>query len=89
MGAQQKVLLTKKMRADEVIAKRRRAMMKQLRDEALAGAAILAFMFVFAGMMTIVINDRIKKYPELGTEWIPKTEAQRQRESLPQKYTGR
>ena len=71
MGAQQKVLLTKKMRADEVIAKRRRAMIKQLRDEAWAGAAILVFMFVFAGMMAVVINDRIKKYPELGRDIVP------------------
>jgi len=71
MGEQQKILLTRKMRAEEVIAKRRRAMMKKLRDEAWLGAAILGFMFVFAGTMALVINDRIKKYPELGKEIIP------------------
>ena len=40
-------------------------------------------------MMAYVVQDRIAKYPQLGTEWIPKTEAQRQREALPQKYIGR
>jgi hypothetical protein len=40
-------------------------------------------------MISFVVEDRIKKYPQLGTGLIPKTEAQRQREAQPQKYVGR
>ena len=89
MGEQQKVLLTKKMRAEEVIAKRRKAMMKQLRDEAWLGGVILIATFVFFWAMAWVVNDRIKKYPQYGTGWIPKTEDQRRVEEGPQKYIGR
>ena len=89
MGEQQKVLLTKKMRAEEVIAKRRKAMMKQLRDEAWLGGVILIATFVFFWAMAWVVNDRIKKYPQYGTGWIPKTEDERRVEEGPQKYIGR
>ena len=89
MGEQQKVLLTKKMRAEEVISKRRKAMMKQLRDEAWIGGVILVATFFFFWAMAWVVNDRIKKYPQYGTGWIPKTEDQRRVEEGPQKYIGR
>jgi hypothetical protein len=72
MGGQQKILLTKKMRAEEVQAKRRAARMKALRDEAWVGVGLLFSIFLFAGVMAVVIQDRTKKYPELGTGIIPK-----------------
>ena len=34
-------------------------------------------------------QDRIEKYPHLGTGWVPKTEAQRRREAAPKVYIGR
>jgi len=39
--------------------------------------------------IALVVEDRIKKYPHLGTEWVPKTEHQRYLDSLPKKYIGR
>ena len=89
MGAQQKVLLTNKMRAEEVIAKRRRARMKKLREEAWLGGTIIVSFFIVFWMFAWVVNDRIKKYPQYGTEWIPKTEDERRVEEGPQKYIGR
>ena len=40
-------------------------------------------------MMAFVIQDRIKKYPQLGTGIMPKTERQRQLEAEPKRYVGR
>jgi hypothetical protein len=40
-------------------------------------------------MMAFVIQDRIEKYPQLGTDIIPKSERQRQLEAEPKRYSGR
>jgi hypothetical protein len=39
--------------------------------------------------IALVVEDRIKKYPQYGEGWIPKTEEQRRIEALPKKYIGR
>jgi hypothetical protein len=39
--------------------------------------------------MFYVVQDRIEKYPQYGTGWIPKTEKQRQEEARPKIYVGR
>jgi hypothetical protein len=39
--------------------------------------------------MAWVVNDRIKKYPQYGDGWIPKTEDERRVEEGPHKYIGR
>ena len=40
-------------------------------------------------MMAFLIQDRIEKYPQLGTGIVPKSERQRQLEAEPKKYLGR
>jgi hypothetical protein len=40
-------------------------------------------------MMALLIQDRIEKYPQLGTDIIPKSERQRQLEAEPKRYLGR
>jgi hypothetical protein len=40
-------------------------------------------------IMWFVVQDRIEKYPHLGTEWFPKTEKQRRMEAQPKQYIGR
>jgi hypothetical protein len=40
-------------------------------------------------MMAVVVENRKKLYPQYGDGWIPKSEAQRQKEAQPQKYIGR
>jgi len=89
MGKQQKILLTKQIQKDYADKQRKKRRLKKLKIEIALGFVAMMISSTFGLMIAYVVEDRIKKYPELGTEWIPKTEAQRQRESLPQKYTGR
>jgi hypothetical protein len=40
-------------------------------------------------ILWFVVQDRIEKYPQLGTEWFPKTEKQRRMDAQPKHYVGR
>jgi hypothetical protein len=89
MGATQRVLIANKMQNEHAAYLRKRKRMEHLRTEIAIGIAGL-MMASFIGLtMVWVIHDRIEKYPHLGTGWIPKTEAQRQLEAAPKKWTGR
>jgi len=89
MGKQQKVLLTKQIQKDYADKQRKKRRIQKLKIEIALGFVAMMIASTFGLMIAYVVEDRIKKYPELGTEWRPKTEAQRQREAIPQKYTGR
>ena len=89
MGKQQKVLIAKKLREDHKKAMRRRKRLEMIRTEAAWGVGLVVIAISFGLMVSIVIEDRIKKYPQLGNGWIPKTEEQRRVEALPKKYIGR
>jgi hypothetical protein len=89
MGQQQKVLITQQIQTNSMQAKRRRARLLRLRYEAIIGGFFVLMIFIVWFAMAWVVNDRIKKYPQLGDQWIPKTEAQRLREAKPQVYIGR
>jgi len=89
MGKQQKVLLTKQIQKDYADKQRKKRRLQKLKIEVALGFVAMMLASTFGLMIAYVVEDRIKKYPELGTEWRPKTEAQRQREAIPQKYTGR
>jgi len=89
MGAQQKILIAKKMRAEEVIQKRRKARMRQLTQDAVLGVVILCSIFLISGMFMWVAYDRQQKYPQYGDGLFPKTEKERRAEEQPQVYVGR
>ena len=89
MGKQQKVLLTKQIQKDYADKQRKKRRLQKLKIEIALGFVAMMIASTFGLMIAYVVEDRIKKYPELGTEWRPKTEAQRQREAIPQRYTGR
>jgi hypothetical protein len=89
MGKEQKVLLAKQLKEDRIISERRRRRLAKIRAEAIWGVLILVIIIAVACMMAFVVNDRIKKYPQLGTEIIPKSEAKRRAEAEPKKYVGR
>ena len=89
MGKQQKVLMVKQIQKDYADKQRKKRRLQKLRVEIALGFVAIMVASTFGLMIAYVVQDRIEKYPELGTEWRPKTEAQRQRESLPQRYTGR
>ena len=89
MGKQQKILMVKQIQKDYADKQRKKRRIQKLKIEIALGFVAVMLASTFGLMIAYVVEDRIKKYPELGTEWRPKTEAQRQREAIPQKYTGR
>ena len=89
MGKQQKVLMVKQIQKEYTDKQRKKRRLQKLKMEIALGFVTIMVASTFGLMIAYVVQDRIEKYPELGTEWRPKTEAQRQRESLPQRYTGR
>ena len=89
MGKQQKVLIARQMREDHVRAVRRKRRMDAVWANAIWGVMGVIIAASIGLMMAFVIQDRIEKYPQLGTGIIPKSERQRQLEAEPKKYLGR
>jgi len=89
MGKQQKVLIAKQMKIDYAKEVKRRKKLDMIWAEATWGIAIIIVCITVGLMMVFVVEDRIKKYPQYGDGWIPKSELQRKKESQPQRYVGR
>jgi ABC-type sugar transport system permease subunit len=89
MGKQQKILIAKQMREDHVRAVRRKRRMDAVWANAIWGVMVIFIALSIGMMMAFVIQDRIQKYPQLGTDIIPKSERQRQLEAEPKRYSGR
>lgn len=89
MVHEQEIAVEKQMKENE----RLRRIRKRKQDKWMYNAIIgLSGIFVAAVMgiaFSVIVQDRIEKYPHLGTEWVPKGPKQRQYESIPQKYVGR
>jgi len=89
MGEQQKVLIAQQMREERIAANKRRRRIDTVWAEAVWGIAAIACAATFGIGMALLVQDRIEKYPQYGTGWIPKTEKQRAEEARPKIYTGR
>ena len=89
MGAQQKVLITQQMKNDHARAVKRRRRLDTIWANAIWGIMGIVIAASIGIMFAFVIQDRIEKYPQLGTGIIPKTEAQRRYEAEPKRYVGR
>jgi ABC-type sugar transport system permease subunit len=89
MGKQQKLLVAKQMREDHVRAVRRKRRMDAIWANAIWGVVAVVIACSIGVMMALLIQDRIEKYPQLGTGIVPKTERQRQLEAEPKQYLGR
>jgi hypothetical protein len=89
MGKQQKVLISKQMKIDRANEIRRRKRIEKLWTEIIIGIGALVVCSSVGMMMVFVIEDRIQKYPELGNDWIPKSEKQRKIEAEPKRWVGR
>lgn len=89
MGATQRVLISKQMQNDHAAALRRRRRLEKLRTEIAIGIGGLVVAAFVGLLMAYVIEDRIRKYPQLGADWIPRTEEQRRIDALPKKWVGR
>jgi len=89
MGKQQKLLVAKQMQQDHVRAVRKRRRLDAIWANAIWGVMGIIIAASIGLMFAFIIQDRIEKYPQLGTGIIPKTEAQRRYEAEPKRYTGR
>jgi len=89
MGKQQKILVVKQMKEDHIRAVRKRRRMDAIWANAAWGIAAIVIASAIGIMFALVIQDRIAKYPQLGTGIIPKSERQRQLEAEPKRYVGR
>lgn len=89
MGKQQKILVAQQMKDDHIRAVRKRRRMDAIWANAAWGIAAIVVAGAIGIMFAFVIQDRIEKYPQLGTGIIPKTERQRQLEAEPKRYVGR
>ena len=89
MGKEQKVLIAAQMKKEQAAKLKREKRKQKLKQEAIWGFGIVLIIFTVWWLFALVVDDRIKKYPQLGTDWIPKTQAQRDYEALPKKYVGR
>jgi hypothetical protein len=77
------------MKIDHANAVRRRRHMDAVWANAVWGIAAIVIAGSIGIMFAVVIQDRIEKYPQLGTGIIPKTEKQRREEAEPKRYSGR
>lgn len=89
LGEEQKVLIARQMKVDYARAQKRRKKIDHLWLQAIWGMAAIFVAATLGLTFSFVVEDRIKKYPHLGTDWVPKTEDQRRREAIAPKYTGR
>lgn len=89
ISAEQTIAISKRMRAEAFRAKQRKQLMDKYFIEGLGAVGLVVAIGIFVISMSMVVQDRIEKYPHLGTGWIPKTEAQRREEARPKVYTGR
>lgn len=89
MGNQQKILIARQMKIDQARAARRRRYLDSVWANAVWGIAAIVIAASVGLMLAFVIQDRIEKYPQLGREIVPKTEAQRREEAAPKVYIGR
>jgi len=89
MGATQRVLIAKQMQDSHRYRVKRQRRIDQLWIDGAWGIGALIVCASIGVTIALVVEDRIKKYPQYGTEWIPKTEEQRRLDALPKKYIGR
>ena len=80
---------TQQMREERIAANRRRRRIDTVWAEVVWGIAAIVCAATFGISMALVVQDRIEKYPQYGTGWIPKTEKQRKEEAKPKIYIGR
>jgi len=89
LNARQSVALKKQIQLNHIKEVEHRKMMNAIKGWSYWGVAILFIAMAMGIMFAIVVEDRMQKYPHLGSEWTPKTESQRREEQQPKRYVGR
>lgn len=89
MGATQRVLVAKQMQGEANRSRKIKKRIELLWIEAAWGVGVVVCAAAIGISIAMVVEDRIKKYPQYGEGWVPKTEEQRRIDALPKKYIGR
>lgn len=89
INKEQTTALAKKMREDYTQEQRKKRRMRKLYAEAVWGIVAVAVCCSVGLLFAYVVEDRIRKYPHLGTGWIPKSEVQQRTDAIPPTYLGR
>jgi hypothetical protein len=89
MGARQRILIAEQMQAQYIVKKKKRELFDHYLIETVGGIGVIVFIAVFVTSMMYVVEDRIRKYPQYGEGWVPKTEEQRRRDAEAKVYVGR
>lgn len=89
IGEEQSIAIQKQMKLDHINAVKRKKRIEKLWVEAAWGIGVVIMCSIIGLMFAFIVEDRIKKYPQYGDGWIPKTELQRKKEAEPQIYIGR
>lgn len=89
MGKEQEVLIKKELQEEHIRLVKRRRRIENMWIQATWGVGVIVIIAAICIGMLLIVEDRIQKYPQLGNELIPKSEAKRREEALPKKYIGR
>jgi hypothetical protein len=89
IGEEQRVAIGKRMKQERIDAVRRAKRIERLRIEIAWGIGAVIVACAVGLSLSLVVEDRIRKYPYLGDGWIPTTPHERYVNSLPKQYTGR
>lgn len=86
---EQEVAVEKQVRENIRLSKIRKQKYDKWFYSAIIGIACILVASFTGIAFSLLVQDRISKYPHLGTEWVPKTERQRMIESAGYTYIGR
>jgi len=89
MGAEQEVLIAKQMKEEYAARLKRKKRLDRIHIDIALGLAGIGLAAGIGISFALVVQDRIEKYPHLGTGWIPKTEEQRRKDAEPKIWSGR
>lgn len=87
--AEQSIAIAKQMRKEHAAKIRRKKELDRLYLDIGLGISAVIMAASLGLSMAYVVEDRVKKYPQYGTNWIPRTEEQRRRDAEPIVYVGR
>lgn len=89
IGKEQEIAIAKQMKEKRAAEVRRKKRLDRLHIDIALGLSAIALAASFGLMIAWIVQDRIEKYPHLGTGWIPKSEEQRRKDAEPKIWSGR
>lgn len=86
---EQTLAISRRLRNEHAASIKRKKRIEALWVEAVWGVGAIVCSAAIGLTFAYVIEDRIRKYPHLGSQIVPKTEEQRRLDALPKHYIGR